>query len=287
LHNKSHGVVQEEIGTLSHDLHGTLTSLHENQERLYHILEDGKITDQEWRRMGEVIPILKELSTQAKALHLWAVQEKLWTPPEGEPTDESASECSTPLPYASARRERYTSSVTAAKAVNMDRAKLSGIENGKITPSPEEVSRMAKAYHAPQLYDYYCAQECQFRKNLHFDTKPLESENLALISLQLLAALHYLEGTEETLRAVLEDGEITSEEEADFARSLQTLDKVSYSADSLSLWMQRTLAERAKELLADDQITRDEREEFVALLQKLSDLGYDTAYIQGLKNYLK
>lgn len=237
--------------------------------------------------MGEVIPILKELSTQAKALHLWAVQEKLWTPPEGEPADESASECSTPPPYASARRERYTSSVTAAKAVNMDRAKLRDIEKGDTTPSPEDVSRMAKAYHAPQLYDYYCAQECQFRKNLHFDTKPLESENLALISLQLLASLHYLEGTEETLRAVLEDGRITPEEEADFARSLQTLDKVRYSADSLALWMQRTLAERAKDLLADDQITRDEREEFAALLQKLSDLAWDTEYVRGLEKYLK
>jgi hypothetical protein len=181
----------------------------------------------------------------------------------------------------------YSSSARAAPHVYIERSRLSAIEVGRVLPSPQEVSFMAQAYQAPQLYDYYCSKVCKFRSALSLDTTALDFNRLESISLKLFAALHYLEGIKEKLHVLLKDAQITPDEEDDFNRILCTLGKLSYSTDSLRLWMQHALIERANELLSDAKITPQEADEFRDIIQRLKALEYDESYIRQLQEYLK
>lgn len=124
---------------------------------------------------------------------------------------------------------------TAQEFLCIDRLRLMKIENGQKTPEPDDVAAMAKAYNAPELRNYYCAKECP----LGCDSKPFIYDDLDKISVRLMSALHFLENANDRIFAILEDGEVSENERAEFNNILQTLEKISYSAGSLELWARK------------------------------------------------
>ena len=57
--------------------------------------------------------------------------------------------------------------------------------------------------------------------------------------MRLLSAMHFLSETKDTIYRVFEDGKINDYEIDDFMRIVETLKKLSYSADSLELWARK------------------------------------------------
>jgi transcriptional regulator with XRE-family HTH domain len=280
-----HGIVSSDLDTISDTLFHTMGDLQREEECIYQVFGDGKISNNEWPQALRIVSTLKKISEYVKALNLWATGKNLRKSANSDQADPAAQNLCT-SPYARARKLVYSSSARAAPHVYIERSRLSAIEVGRVLPSPQEVSFMAQAYQAPQLYDYYCSKVCKFRSALNLDTTALEFNRLEAISLKLFVTLHYLEGINEKLHTMLQDAQITQDEEDDFNRILCTLGNLSYSADSLSLWMQRSLIERANELLADSKISPQEADEFRDIIQKLKTLEYDEAYICQLQKYL-
>ncbi len=124
---------------------------------------------------------------------------------------------------------------SAQDLVYIERTKLLAIESGDKIPGPDDVLSMAKVYDAPELCNYFCTNQCPIGNG-----KPaLIYENLPEISVRLLSAMHLLENLSDTIYRILEDGKINPDEVDDFMTVVETLKKLSYSADSLELWAKK------------------------------------------------
>lgn len=136
---------------------------------------------------------------------------------------------------AAKQKPLLNNSESAQDLVYIERTKLLAIESGDKNPSPDDVVSMAKVYDAPELCNYYCTNQCPIGGG-----KPtLMYEDLNEIAVRLLSAMHFLSETRDTIYRVLEDGKINNNEIDDFMRIIETLKKLSYSADSLELWAKK------------------------------------------------
>ena len=118
--------------------------------------------------------------------------------------------------------------------VRIERTRLLKIETGEVVAYPDEVARMTESYHAPELANFYCTQQCPLGQGGPL----LIYDHLDRIFVTLMSALHSLEKAEDALYRILEDGRVSAEEKPDFDKLLKTLDKIAYSAESLKLWAQ-------------------------------------------------
>ena len=124
---------------------------------------------------------------------------------------------------------------SAQDIVHIERTRLIAIEKDQKVPYPEEVLTMSEVYGAPELCNQYCTSQCAIGRK----SKPLIYQDLNEVSVQLMSALHFLQNTNDRIFSILEDGEISEEEQTDFKKILQTLDKISYGAQSLKLWAEK------------------------------------------------
>ncbi|MCR5255816.1 MAG: helix-turn-helix transcriptional regulator [Acetatifactor sp.] len=134
---------------------------------------------------------------------------------------------------AAENNDEFTSREKAAEIVNIDRTRLARIELDTISPYPEEVKAMAKAYNTPELCNSYCARECPIGKDSVSEVKIDDFDRLAL---KVLGSLKDIDILRASLIAISEDGVITSDERPIFEGILDSLEKISDNAKALQLW---------------------------------------------------
>ena len=132
---------------------------------------------------------------------------------------------------------KLASCESAQSLVNIERTRLLAIEKDQKLPNPEDVLRMAEVYGAPELRNHYCSTQCPLGEGM----PRLISDDLDRISVSLMSSLHALERVEGSIYDILEDGCIDASELPELERIIETLDKISYGADSLKLWAQKNL----------------------------------------------
>ena len=116
--------------------------------------------------------------------------------------------------------------------INEDR--IIRIENGS-RPKPDEITIMAEKYQAPQLLNYYCANECELGQEY---VPQIEIKELPKITLEMLAVMNRLQKEKDRLIEITYDGEITEDELPDFVAFEKQLDDMSAVIASLKLWVQ-------------------------------------------------
>lgn len=137
--------------------------------------------------------------------------------------------------YQLRREEAGLSRQAAAEAmVYISSDRIEKIEYETSVPHPEEVLAMAQCYKAPTLCNYYCSHECPIGQEY---VPEVQIKDLSRITLEILAELNALSRERDRLVEITVDGQVTTEEIADFARIRTTLDKMSMTIDSLRLWM--------------------------------------------------
>ena len=117
--------------------------------------------------------------------------------------------------------------------------RIEKIENGRTQIQPEDVMLLAKYYKMPSLRNYYCTNECPIGRLRNL---PTESKELAQIAVETLNAVNKLEKNKDRLLEIVEDGQVLSDEYADFAEIKSTLDRISLSVSSLQLWVDEQIA---------------------------------------------
>lgn len=137
----------------------------------------------------------------------------------------------------------------------MSDSRIEKIESGKSAATPEEVLAMAKAYKKPELCNYYCSHECEIGKKYIPEVK---AKSIEKIVLEMLAALNSIEKNKDRLIEITSDGAIHDDEIKDFVAISNKLEKISGSASSLKLWLDKTIVngEINKELL--NQLLKEE-----------------------------
>ena len=141
---------------------------------------------------------------------------------------------------AAKKKSQFKNVALAFQELGIRREKLLHIEQTDSKkemedPSPEEVVIMAREYDAPELCNYYCTKQCPIGKG----TPTLIHDNLNEISTRLMTALHFLQGADDKIYKILEDGIITDDERRDLKQIIETLNKIAYSASSLELWAKK------------------------------------------------
>lgn len=114
--------------------------------------------------------------------------------------------------------------------------RIEKIESERSMPHPEEILAMAKAYHAPELSNYYCSNACPIGRKY---IPPLKQKELSAIILELLAGVTALEKEKNRLIEITVDGIISDDEQEDFARIREQLQKLTACSSALSFWLEK------------------------------------------------
>ena len=133
-------------------------------------------------------------------------------------------------------RQEASDSITA-EFISPDR--LEKIENRRLIARPDEILAIAEAYRSPGIINYYCTHDCDIGGKYVNEVKPKE---LSQIAVETLNSLNKLNQVKERLLEIVEDGEVTEDEYADFRMIKSNLDKLSQSVESIQLWLNERVA---------------------------------------------
>ena len=117
--------------------------------------------------------------------------------------------------------------------------RIERIESGKFTAHPDEVILMAEKYQAPELCNYFCANECEIGRQY---VPEIKIKDLSQIVLEMLASLNSVRKRQERLIEITADGLIEAEEVEDFIRIQEKLERISITVETLQLWLEQKLA---------------------------------------------
>ena len=117
--------------------------------------------------------------------------------------------------------------------------RIEKIENERSLPHPDEVLLMAEGYKAPQLCNYYCANQCPIGQQY---VPEIKIKDLSQIVLEMLASLNKLDKRRERLIEITADGVIDSDEMDDFVYIQNELEKISITVETLQLWSEKMIA---------------------------------------------
>ena len=117
--------------------------------------------------------------------------------------------------------------------------RIERIESGKFSVNPDEVVLMAEKYQAPQLCNYYCANQCEIGKQY---VPEIKIKDLSQIVLEMLASLNSVKKRQERLIEITADGKIEADEVGDFIKIQDELEKISITVETLQLWSEQKIA---------------------------------------------
>lgn len=142
--------------------------------------------------------------------------------------------------YQKYREECGMTRLQASEATEwMSDSRIEKIESGKSAAIPDEILAMAKAYKKPELCNFYCSHECAIGRKY---VPEIKSKSIEKIVLEMLAALNSIDKNKDRLIEITSDGIIHDDEIEDFIAISNKLEKISSSADSLKLWLDKTIA---------------------------------------------
>jgi len=117
--------------------------------------------------------------------------------------------------------------------------RIEKIESEKSEPHPDEVLAMSECYKKAQLCNYYCANQCPIGIKY---VPEIEIKDLSQIVLEMLATLNSIDKDKNRLIEISADSNITEDEFKDFVSIKEKLQKISRTADSLTVWIQNKIA---------------------------------------------
>ena len=141
---------------------------------------------------------------------------------------------------ASKDNENFKSRESAAEYFGVSVSSMANYERGITVPPMDLVMMMADEYHAPQLKNLYCLNQCPLGKG-----QPISGEvkTLEAVTVGIVAKLddEEIEDMRRELLAIAQDGKISPDEEEDFREVSQALDKLAVSISELRLIKEKLL----------------------------------------------
>lgn len=117
--------------------------------------------------------------------------------------------------------------------------RIEKIESERSLPRPDEVLIMAEKYKTPSLCNYFCARQCPIGQQY---VPEIRNSELSDIVLKMLASLNAMDRKKERLIEIAADGTISKDELDDFVRIQKELERISVTAETLQLWVEKMLA---------------------------------------------
>lgn len=141
---------------------------------------------------------------------------------------------------ASKNNENFRSRESTAEYFGVSVSSMANYERGITVPPLDLVMMMADEYHAPQLKNLYCLNQCPLGKG-----QPISGEvkTLEAVTVGIVAKLddEEIEDMRRELLEIAEDGKVSPDEEEDFREVSQALDKLAVSISELRLIKEKLL----------------------------------------------
>lgn len=134
----------------------------------------------------------------------------------------------------SRERAGLTREAAAERLEFITAARIEKIESERSAPHPEEVLAMAEVYGDPMLRNQYCTVECPIGRKY---VPHAEEKSISQITLEMIVTLNDLMRDRDRLMEITVDGTISEEEERDFRKIRENLDRMSTAIESLKLWV--------------------------------------------------
>lgn len=135
--------------------------------------------------------------------------------------------------------DRLKSREGAAEALGVHPSTIANYELGtRVNPQPDTVLCMADLYHAPELLNHFCANECPIGLET---TMEIKLEGLDRIAIKTLSSLQGTEKIKDNLIEIVSDGKITDDEEETLKAILDHLTQIADTASELKLWVQKNI----------------------------------------------
>ena len=134
----------------------------------------------------------------------------------------------------SRERAQLTREAAAERMVFLTSARIEKIESERSAPHPEEVLAMAEAYGDPMLRNTYCTRECPIGKKY---VPRAEEKSISQITLDMVVTLNDLMRDRDRLMEITVDETISDEEQKDFRKIRENLERMSSAIESLKLWV--------------------------------------------------
>ena len=142
----------------------------------------------------------------------------------------------------SRERAQLTREAAAERMVFLTSARIEKIESERSAPHPEEVLAMAEAYGDPMLRNTYCTRECPIGKKY---VPRAEEKSISQITLDMVVTLNDLMRDRDRLMEITVDGTISDEEQKDFRKIRENLERMSSAIESLKLWVDGAMEQEA------------------------------------------
>ena len=123
-------------------------------------------------------------------------------------------------------------------------ARIEKIESERSAPHPEEVLAMAEAYGDPMLRNAYCTRECPIGKRY---VPRAEEKSISQITLDMVVTLNDLMRDRDRLMEITVDGTVSAEEQKDFRKIRENLERMSGAIESLRLWVDGAMGQKTEE----------------------------------------
>ena len=116
--------------------------------------------------------------------------------------------------------------------------RIEKIENERAEPHPDEILIMADKYKAPELCNYYCANQCPIGQRYVPEVK---IQDLSQIVLKMISSLNSVQDNQRRFINITADGVIDDDELEEFVDIQEELDKISITVKALSYGQNRCL----------------------------------------------
>lgn len=123
--------------------------------------------------------------------------------------------------------------------LHIDRTRLARIELEETQPYPEEVVQMSQVYNSPELCHLYCSTKCTLG-SCTMNKLDINSD-FDRLTLQILGSIENLIDLKPKLIQIAEDGVIAQDEEDDFNKVLEVLERIAGTTQSLKLWAEKNI----------------------------------------------
>ena len=97
---------------------------------------------------------------------------------------------------------------------------------------------MSDKYKAPDLCNYYCANECPIGEQYVPEVK---MKDLSRIVLEMLSSLNSMNKQKERFIDIAADGKIDNDEIKDFIYIQEELERISITVEALQLWAEKMM----------------------------------------------
>ncbi len=124
----------------------------------------------------------------------------------------------------------------ASELLGISSYSLGDYELGNTIPPADKIILMADLYNAPELFNYYCANECPIGLRT---VDEIEIKEIDRTALELLYSLSSASNAKDLLLKITADGKIDTDEESDLQMVLQVLDNISKGAQQLKISLQK------------------------------------------------